>query len=64
MGCSCGEKNGTGKSTLLTVLAGLQKKSRRGKVFLDGERLDKIPPAKRYKQIGYVSQQPYYHFYT
>jgi len=54
-------KNGTGKSTLLTVLAGLQK-SRRGKVFLDGERLDKIPPAKRYKQIGYVSQQPYYHF--
>lgn len=54
-------KNGTGKSTLLTVLAGLQK-SRRGKVFLDGERLDKIPSAKRYKQIGYVSQQPYYHF--
>jgi energy-coupling factor transporter ATP-binding protein EcfA2 len=54
-------KNGTGKSTLLTVLAGLQK-NRRGKIFWDGTPLHKIDAITRYKQIGYVSQHPYYHF--
>ncbi|MFX3625346.1 MAG: ABC transporter ATP-binding protein [Ectobacillus sp.] len=54
-------KNGTGKSTLLTVLAGLQK-CRRGTVVWNGKPVHKIPSAKRFADIGYISQQPYYHF--
>lgn len=54
-------KNGTGKSTLLTVLAGLQK-ARRGKVRWNGEAIHKLHSKERFQQIGYVSQHPYYHF--
>lgn len=54
-------KNGTGKSTLLTVLAGLQKQ-RRGKVVFGGRPLGKIPVQERYSRLAYVSQHPYYHF--
>ncbi|UOY93062.1 ABC transporter ATP-binding protein [Ectobacillus sp. JY-23] len=49
-------KNGTGKSTLLTVLAGLRS-IRRGKLLWEGKQLHKTDA-----QIGYVSQQPSYHF--
>ncbi|MFP3376542.1 energy-coupling factor transporter ATPase [Bacillus sp. SIMBA_069] len=54
-------KNGTGKSTLLTILAGLQK-ARRGKVKWNGNVIHKIDSKERFKRIGYVSQHPYYHF--
>ncbi|KFN01224.1 ATP-binding cassette domain-containing protein [Bacillus clarus] len=54
-------KNGTGKSTLLTILAGLQK-ARRGKVKWNGKVIHKIDSNERFKSIGYVSQHPYYHF--
>ncbi|AUB63620.1 cobalt ABC transporter ATP-binding protein [Bacillus cereus] len=54
-------KNGTGKSTLLTLLAGLQK-VRRGKVKWNGKVIHKIDSKERFKSIGYVSQHPYYHF--
>ena len=54
-------KNGTGKSTLLTILAGLNK-TRRGKVRWNGTEIHKINSKERFKRIGYVSQHPYYHF--
>lgn len=54
-------KNGTGKSTLLTILAGLQK-ARGGKVKWNGKVIHKIDSKERFKRIGYVSQHPYYHF--
>ncbi|MFJ8530278.1 ABC transporter ATP-binding protein [Bacillus sp. NPDC094106] len=54
-------KNGTGKSTLLAILAGLQK-ARRGKVRWNGTEIHKINSKERFKRIGYVSQHPYYHF--
>lgn len=54
-------KNGTGKSTFLMVLAGLLN-PRRGKVTLEGKSLNKIDLQKRYERIGYVSQNPAYHF--
>ncbi|MFD0770161.1 ABC transporter ATP-binding protein [Bacillus sp. CGMCC 1.60114] len=54
-------KNGTGKSTLLTLLAGLQK-CRRGKVIWEGKLIHKTEVKERFKKIGYVSQHPYYHF--
>ncbi|MGG2091765.1 ABC transporter ATP-binding protein [Bacillus sp. S13(2024)] len=54
-------KNGTGKSTLLTLLAGLQK-CRRGKVIWEGKLIHKTEVTERFKKIGYVSQHPYYHF--
>ncbi|WP_410983108.1 ABC transporter ATP-binding protein [Bacillus cereus] len=54
-------KNGTGKSTLLTILAGLNK-ARRGKVRWNGTEIHKINSKERFKKIGFVSQHPYYHF--
>ncbi|WP_440603960.1 ABC transporter ATP-binding protein [Bacillus sp. GB_SG_008] len=54
-------KNGTGKSTLLTLLAGLHK-CRRGKVVWEGKPIHKTEVKERFKKIGYVSQHPYYHF--
>ncbi|SDY96254.1 energy-coupling factor transport system ATP-binding protein [Bacillus sp. 166amftsu] len=54
-------KNGTGKSTLLTILAGLNK-ARRGKVRWNGTEIHKIDSKERFKRIGFVSQHPYYHF--
>ncbi|WP_205685033.1 ABC transporter ATP-binding protein [Bacillus pseudomycoides] len=54
-------KNGTGKSTLLTILAGLNK-TRRGKVRWNGTEIHKIDSKERFKRIGFVSQHPYYHF--
>lgn len=49
--------NGAGKSTLLKVLAGLES-PRRGKVFFDGKPLMKIKAEDRYREIGYLSQNP------
>ncbi len=43
---------GAGKTTLLNVIAGLT--SYKGRVYFDGESVDKLPPHKR--QIGYVFQ--------
>ncbi|MBY0598553.1 ABC transporter ATP-binding protein [Bacillus bingmayongensis] len=54
-------KNGTGKSTLLTILAGLNK-PRRGKVRWNGTEIHKSNSKERFKKIGFVSQHPYYHF--
>lgn len=54
-------KNGAGKSTLLLVLAGLLK-PRRGKVSIDKQAVLKLDLAKRYQKIGYLSQNPSYHF--
>ncbi|MBR5526996.1 MULTISPECIES: ABC transporter ATP-binding protein [Brochothrix] len=54
-------KNGTGKSTFLMVLAGLLN-ARRGKVTFAGRTLNKIDLQERYERIGYVSQNPAYHF--
>ncbi len=54
-------KNGTGKSTLLSVLAGLHK-PRRGKVRWNGTEIHKMDSKERFKRIGFVSQHPYYHF--
>ncbi|MGX7419946.1 ABC transporter ATP-binding protein [Carnobacterium gallinarum] len=54
-------KNGTGKSTFLMIVAGLLN-PRRGKVTFNGENLTKIALKRRYERIGYVSQNPAYHF--
>lgn len=54
-------KNGTGKSTFLQVLAGLVA-VRRGKVLWNGTSIQKLDVTRRYEEIGYVSQHPYYHF--
>lgn len=54
-------KNGSGKSTLLLILAGLLK-PRRGKVSLDKQAILKFDLTKRYQKIGYLSQNPSYHF--
>lgn len=54
-------ENGTGKSTLLTILAGLNK-ARRGKVRWNGTEIHKMKSKERFEKIGFVSQHPYYHF--
>lgn len=54
-------KNGTGKSTLLMVLAGLLKR-RRGSLNYQGKSFAKLDLTTRYQSIGYVSQNPMYHF--
>lgn len=54
-------KNGSGKSTLLLILAGLLK-PRQGKVSLDKQAILKFDLTKRYQKIGYLSQNPSYHF--
>ena len=47
--------NGTGKSTLLTVLAGLALPAH-GRVTLDGHALDALPPLTRAQHIGLLPQ--------
>jgi len=47
--------NGTGKSTLLTVLAGLATPAQ-GQVTLDGHALDGLPPLTRAQHIGLLPQ--------
>ncbi len=47
--------NGAGKSTLLTVLAGLATPAR-GRVTLDGQALDTLPPLTRAQHIGLLPQ--------
>lgn len=46
--------NGAGKSTLLRALAGLQ--GYKGRVHLNGERIDDMPHLKRAAAIGYLPQ--------
>jgi ABC-type cobalamin/Fe3+-siderophores transport system ATPase subunit len=47
--------NGAGKSTLLTVLAGLAVPAQ-GRVSLDGQPLDALPPLTRAQYIGLLPQ--------
>ena len=47
--------NGAGKSTLLTVLAGLAAPAQ-GRVTLDGQPLDTLPPLTRAQHIGLLPQ--------
>jgi iron complex transport system ATP-binding protein len=47
--------NGAGKSTLLTVLAGLAAPAH-GRVTLDGQPLDALPPLTRAQHIGLLPQ--------
>ena len=47
--------NGAGKSTLLAVLAGLAKPAH-GRVTLDGQPLDTLPPLTRAQHIGLLPQ--------
>src|SRR5574340_1447799 len=47
--------NGTGKSTLLAVLAGLAPPAQ-GQVTLDGQALDTLPPLTRAQHIGLLPQ--------
>ncbi|MBW8369793.1 MAG: ABC transporter ATP-binding protein [Thiobacillus sp.] len=47
--------NGAGKSTLLTVLAGLAVPAQ-GRVTLDGQPLDALPPLTRAQHIGLLPQ--------
>jgi iron complex transport system ATP-binding protein len=47
--------NGAGKSTLLSVLAGLGLPAQ-GRVMLDGNRLDTLPPLTRAQHIGLLPQ--------
>jgi iron complex transport system ATP-binding protein len=47
--------NGAGKSTLLTVLAGLAAPAH-GRVTLDGQPLDTLPPLTRAQHIGLLPQ--------
>ena len=47
--------NGAGKSTLLTVLAGLAAPAQ-GRVTLDGQALDGLPPLTRAQHIGLLPQ--------
>lgn len=48
--------NGTGKSTLINVLAGLLK-TEKGKIFYDGKDLRDLSYKEKAKIIGYVSQR-------
>lgn len=47
--------NGAGKSTLLRLLAGLARPTR-GRVLVEGEALDRLPPKVRARRIGWLPQ--------
>lgn len=48
--------SGSGKSTVLKLIAGLEKNDKdiESEIFLDGKRIDKLPPSKR--EIGMIFQ--------
>ncbi|KAF0425264.1 ATP-binding cassette domain-containing protein [Pediococcus acidilactici] len=54
-------RNGTGKSTLLKCLTGMQKK-RRGKISVLNRKLTKWTSDQLYEVMGYLSQNPADHF--
>lgn len=56
-------ENGSGKSSLSKILAGIQKPSR-GSVSLDGRPLNKWKEQELRKEIGYVFQNPEHQFIT
>src|SRR5690606_3272195 len=53
--------NGAGKSTLLSCMGGLRKPDG-GRVLLDNEALDHLPPRVRAKRIGYLPQDAPLHW--
>ncbi|MCD6521842.1 ATP-binding cassette domain-containing protein [Candidatus Calescamantes bacterium] len=50
-------ENGAGKTTLLEIINGLITPSK-GKIFLEGEEVKKIPPQKLAQKVGYLFQNP------
>lgn len=50
-------RNGTGKSTLLRVLAGVRKPLS-GSVLLDGTELERLTPRERAQRIAFVTTEP------
>ncbi len=55
--------NGTGKSTLLTLLAGVRK-PQHGKLFIQKKPVWKLSDAERLRTISFVPQDPNLMFYT
>jgi energy-coupling factor transport system ATP-binding protein len=53
--------NGAGKSTLLQALAGLLI-PQKGKILYAGQKVQSIKPDIRYKEIGYLAQNPLLYF--
>jgi energy-coupling factor transport system ATP-binding protein len=53
--------NGAGKSTLLQALAGLLT-PQKGNVIMKGKKVQSIKPDVRYKEIGYLAQNPLLYF--
>lgn len=53
--------NGAGKSTLLQMMAGLLE-PQRGKVTFNGKKVQKINENERFRQIGYLAQNPLLYF--
>ena len=57
--------NGAGKSTLALLLMGLlSQRSPQGEIWLFGERLENLPPARLTERVGYVFQNPEHQFVT
>ncbi len=54
-------RNGTGKSTLLKCLMGMEK-ARRGKITVFNRKLAKWESGQLYRMVGYLSQNPADHF--
>jgi len=56
-------RNGSGKSTLLGLLAGLYR-AKRGRVTLDGQRVDRLGPHERARRVGILFQNPNHQIFS